>query len=362
MSDKNPALFEPLKIRTVEFKNRITVSPMCMYSSEDGFANNWHLVHLGSRAVGGAGLVISEATAVSLEGRITGQDLGIWKDEHVEKLKEITTFLEEQGSVPGIQLAHAGRKASTTSPWKGGKFVSEEEGGWQTIAPSAISFYEENPSPNAMDHDDIRKLIANFREAAKRALQAGFKVAEIHAAHGYLLHQFLSPLSNKRNDDYGGSFENRSRLVLEVTRAVRSVWPEDLPLFVRISATDWVDGGWNEEESVKLAKLLKENGVDLIDCSSGGLVPHAQIPVEKKYQVRFAQKIKSEADILTGAVGLITEPEEAEEILSNGQADLILLARELLRNPYFPLQAADKLGANVQWPPQYERAKPRRKN
>lgn len=361
MSNETPRLFQPLKIRSVEFKNRITVSPMCMYSSEDGFSNNWHLVHLGSRAVGGAGLVISEATAVAPEGRITGDDLGIWKDEHVAGLKQITAFLEEQGSVPGIQLAHAGRKASTTSPWKGGKFVSEEDGGWQTVAPSAIAFNEENPSPSALDSDGIKKLIADFREAAKRALEAGFKVAEIHAAHGYLLHQFLSPLSNKRSDDYGGSFQNRSRLVLEVTRAVRSVWPEDLPLFVRISATDWVDGGWNEDESVKLAKLLKENGVDLIDCSSGGLVPHARIPVKKKYQVGFAERIKTEANILTGAVGLITEAEEAEEILSNGQADLILLARELLRNPYFPLEAAEKLGANVQWPPQYERAKPRRK-
>ena len=361
MNNKTPRLFQPLKIRSVEFKNRITVSPMCMYSSEDGFSNYWHLVHLGSRAVGGAGLVISEATAVAPEGRITGDDLGIWKDEHVAGLKQITAFLEEQGSVPGIQLAHAGRKASTTSPWKGGAFVSEEDGGWQTIAPSAIAFNEENPSPSALDSDGIKKLIADFREAAKRALEAGFKVAEIHAAHGYLLHQFLSPLSNKRSDDYGGSFENRSRLVIEVTRAVRSVWPEDLPLFVRISATDWVDGGWNEDDSVKLAKLLKENGVDLIDCSSGGLVPHAQIPVKKKYQVGFAERIKTEANILTGAVGLITEPEEAEEILSNGQADLILLARELLRNPYFPLEAAEKLGANVQWPPQYERAKFRRK-
>ena len=357
MSEFSPGLFQPLKIKSVEFKNRITVSPMCMYSSEDGFSNNWHLVHLGSRAVGGAGLVISEATAVSPEARITADDLGIWKDEHIPGLKKITAFLEEQGSVPGIQLAHAGRKASTTSPWKGGKLVPEEGGGWQTVAPSAIPFYEEHPSPAALDSEGIIKVIADFRDAAKRALEAGFKVAEIHAAHGYLLHQFLSPLSNKRTDEYGGSFGNRSRLLLEVTRAVRSVWPEDLPLFVRISATDWADGGWNEEESVELSKLLKENGIDLIDCSSGGLVPHAQIPVKKKYQVRFAEKIKKEANILTGAVGLITEPEEAEEILKNGQADLILLARELLRNPYFPLEAAKKLGADVQWPPQYERAK-----
>lgn len=357
MRKNNPALFTPLKIKSVEFSNRIAVSPMCMYSSEDGFANNWHLVHLGSRAVGGAGLVISEATAVSPEGRITPDDLGIWKDEHVEKLSEIVSFLEQQGSVPGIQLAHAGRKASTSSSWKGGKFLSANDGGWQTVAPSAIPFYDENPAPTALNQEGLEKVVSDFQNAAKRALKAGFKVAEIHAAHGYLLHEFLSPLSNKRNDEYGGSFENRSRLILEVTKAVREVWPQEFPLFVRISATDWVQDGWNEEESVKLAKLLKENGVDLIDCSSGGLVPHATIPIKKGYQVGFAEKIKAEADILTGAVGLIIEPEEAEEIVAKNQADLVLLAREFLRNPYFPLEAAQKLGADIKWPPQYERAK-----
>ena len=359
MSKKEVRLHNPLKIRSVKFNNRIVVSPMCMYSSKDGFANNWHLVHLGSRAVGGAGLVISEASAVSPEGRITPFDLGIWKDEHVDKLKEITQFIEEQGSVPGIQLAHAGRKASTARPWEGGEVVSEKDGGWQTVAPSGISFAEGNPAPEALDEGGIRKVISDFRAAAKRALEAGFKVAEIHAAHGYLLHQFLSPLSNNREDNYGGSFENRSRLVLEVTRAVKEVWPDDLPLFVRISATDWVEGGWNEEESVKLARLLKENGVDLIDCSSGGLVPHAQIPVKKGYQVGFAEKIKSEAGILTGAVGLITEAKEAEDILQKEQADLVLLAREFLRDPYFPLNSARELGAEIDWPSQYHRAKPR---
>lgn len=357
MKKVSSRLFEPLKIKTIELKNRIGVSPMCMYSSKDGFANNWHLVHLGTRATGGAGLVISEAAAVSPEARITPDDLGIWNDEHIEKLKEITSFLEEQGSVPGIQLAHAGRKASTSSPWKGGKFLSQEEGGWQPVAPSAIPFFEDNPAPLELDSAGIEKVISNFKEASKRAFLAGFKVVEIHAAHGYLLHEFLSPLSNHRKDQYGGSFENRSRLLLEVTRAVREVWPEDLPLFVRISATDWAAGGWNEEESVELAKLLKQEGVDLIDCSSGGLVPNVNIPVKKKYQVPFSEKIRSEAGIMSAAVGLITTPQEAEEVLEKEQADIILLGREMLRNPYFPLEAAAALEANVPWPNQYLRAK-----
>lgn len=350
-------LFKPLLIRNIEFKNRIVVSPMCMYSSIDGFSNNWHLIHLGTRAVGGAGLVFTEATAVTPEGRISPDDLGIWKDDHVQGLKEITKFLKQHGSVPGIQLAHAGRKASTASPWKGGKLLSEEEGGWKTVAPSSIPFYKGNPSPEALDSDGIEKIKDDFKMAAERSLQAGFEVVEIHAAHGYLFHEFLSPLSNNRKDDYGGSFENRCRLLQEVVSEVRTVWPQELPLFVRISATDWVDGGWNEEDSVKLATLLKDNGVDLIDCSSGGLLPKVTIPVGKGYQVRFAEKIKKEADILSGAVGLITEAKQAEEILQNGQADLILIARELLRNPYFPLSAAKELGAEVEWPPQYERAK-----
>ncbi len=355
----SPKLFSPLKIRSVEFKNRIGVSPMCMYSSKDGFANNWHLVHLGTRATGGAGLVISEAAAVSPEARITPDDLGIWQDGHIEKLKEITTFLEGQGSVPGIQLAHAGRKASTTSPWKGGKLISEEEGGWQPVAPSAIPFFEENPAPAALDSAGIEKVISNFKEASKRAFLAGFKVLEIHAAHGYLLHEFLSPLSNQRKDEYGGSFENRSRLLLEVTRAVRTSWPGELPLFVRISATDWAEGGWNEKESVQLSKLLKEEGVDLIDCSSGGLVPNVTIPVAKKYQVPFSEKIKKEAAIMSAAVGMITTPQEAEEVLQKEQADLVLLGRELLRNPYFPLEAAAALNAEIAWPDQYLRAQQR---
>lgn len=350
-------LFSPLKLRTIELKNRIAVSPMCMYSSEDGFSNNWHLVHLGTRAVGGAGLIISEATAVSPEARISPEDLGIWKDEHVAGLAEIVQFLKEQGSTPGIQLAHAGRKASTTSPWKGGKLLREGDGGWATVAPSAIPFFEGNPLPEALDKAGIEKVITDFRAAAKRALLAGFEVVEIHAAHGYLFHEFLSPLSNTRKDEYGGSFENRCRLLLQVVTAVREVWPKELPLFVRISATDWVEGGWNEMESVKLSSLLRTKGVDLIDCSSGGLVPNASIPAKKGYQVDFARKIKHEAEILTGAVGLITEAEQAEEILQKEQADLIFLGREALRNPYFPLQAAKELGAEIKWPSQYERAK-----
>ncbi|GAB2771355.1 NADH:flavin oxidoreductase/NADH oxidase [Actinomadura fibrosa] len=330
-----------------------------MYSSEDGFANNWHLVHLGTRAVGGAGLVISEATAVSPEARISPDDLGIWKDEHIEKLKEITAFIAEQGSVPGIQLAHAGRKASTSSSWKGGKYLSLQEGGWHPVAPSAIPFNEENPAPLELDAAGIDKIISDFKAAAKRSLKAGFKVIELHAAHGYLFHEFLSLLSNKRSDNYGGSFENRSRLLLEVVKAVREEWSEELPLFVRISATDWVEGGWNEEESVRLAKLLKENEVDLIDCSSGGLVPNAVIPVEKGYQVGFSEKIRKESGIMTGAVGLITEADQAEAILKKEQADLIFMAREFLRRPYFPLEAAAQLGTEIKWPVQYQRAKPK---
>ena len=356
MTKDSPALFSTLKIKEITFQNRIAVSPMCMYSSEDGFSNNWHLVHLGSRAVGGAGLVISEATAVSPEGRITPDDLGIWKDEHIKGLKEITNFIKENSSVPGIQLAHAGRKASHTSPWKGGKVVGEEDGGWIPVAPSALPFAEDDITPSALDDEGIKKVINDFREASKRAKKAGFQVLEIHAAHGYLLHEFLSPLSNKRNDRYGGSFDNRSRLLLEVTRAVQEEWPQEFPLFVRISATDWAEGGWNENESVELAKILKQSGVDLIDCSSGGLVPYAKIPVEKGYQVRFAEKIRKESNIQTGAVGLITTPEEAEAIISHEQADLVLLAREFLRSPYFPLDAARELGAQIDWPPQYQRA------
>jgi 2,4-dienoyl-CoA reductase-like NADH-dependent reductase (Old Yellow Enzyme family) len=335
-------LFDSIDIKSVNFKNRLVVSPMCQYSSKDGFSSDWHLVNLGSRAVGGAALVFTEAAAVSPEGRITPFDLGIWKDEHIDGLKRITSFMSSQGAVAGIQLAHAGRKASHTEPWNGSFLISpNEENGWERVAPSSISFHENTLLP----------------KAAKRSLQAGFKVIEIHAAHGYLLHQFLSPLANQRTDEYGGSFENRIRLLIEVTNAIQTVWPNDLPLFVRISASDWANGGWNIEESVLLSKILKEKGVDLIDCSSGGLVVHQSIEVKPLYQVPFAQKIKKEADVLTGAVGLITTSKEAESILQQGQADMIFMAREFIRDPYFALRAAHELGANVKWPIQYERGK-----
>ncbi|MFC3199342.1 NADH:flavin oxidoreductase/NADH oxidase [Parapedobacter deserti] len=351
-------LFSPMVIRGVRLKNRIIVSPMCQYSSVDGFANDWHLVHLGSRAVGGAGLVITEATAVSPEGRISPQDLGIWKDEHMEKLLQITTFIKDQQSVPGIQLAHAGRKASTATPWRGRGGIAVEDGGWTTVAPSAIPYADGYPMPVELDLEGIQQVAADFAMATERALHAGFQVAEIHAAHGYLLHQFLSPLSNHRTDDYGGSFENRVRLLLEVVERVKAVWPDDLPLFVRISATDWADAGWDIDESVRLAALLKSKGVDVIDVSTGGLVNHQQITVGYGYQVPFASRIKRETGILTSAVGLITDAVQAETILANGDADMIMMARELLRNPYFPLQAAGELDDDVAWPIQYARAKP----
>jgi len=354
-----PTLFEPLALRGVTLKNRIAVSPMCQYSSVDGFATDWHLVHLGARAVGGAGLVISEAAAVSPEGRITPDDLGIWKDAHLPMLQRITAFLAAQGSVAGIQLAHAGRKASTLSPWKGPGAVAETDGGWPAVAPSAGPFAEAYPLPVALDAAGIAKVVADFRAAAQRALAAGFRVIELHAAHGYLLHEFLSPLSNQRTDGYGGPFENRIRLLLEVVAATREVWPEELPLFVRLSVTDWTEGGWNADESVQLAALLKGRGVDLVDCSTGGNVPQAPIPVGPGYQVPFAERIKRETGILTGAVGLITTAAEAEAIVANGQADVVLLAREFLREPYFPLFAAQDLGVDMPWPVQYERARPR---
>lgn len=350
-------LFEPLTLRTITFKNRIAVSPMCEYSSEDGFANDWHLVHLGSRAVGGAGLVITEATAVTPEGRISPGDLGIWKDEHIAMLQRITHFITEQGAVPGIQIAHAGRKASHQVPWKGGKALTEEEGAWPTLAPSAIAYKEGAILPIAMDTAAIAKLVDDFKNAAIRSRKAGFKVIELHAAHGYLLNEFLSPLSNHRTDEYGGSFENRIRLLLEIVAVTRNEWPADLPLFVRISASDWVEGGWTIEDSVQLATILKEKDVDLIDCSSGGNSPAQKIAVGPMYQVHFAEQVKKEAGMATGAVGLITTAREAETILENGQADLIFLARQLLREPYFPLHAAKELEADVSWPVQYERAK-----
>jgi 2,4-dienoyl-CoA reductase-like NADH-dependent reductase (Old Yellow Enzyme family) len=350
-------LFSPLTIRSVSLKNRIVVSPMCQYSSVDGFANDWHLVHLGSRAVGGAGLVFTEATAVAPEGRISPDDLGIWKDEHIEQLKRITTFIELQGAVAGIQLAHAGRKASVHSAWKGGQQAKPGEDGWQTVAPSALPFNETDMVPHELTPGEIGECVADFGAAARRAKLAGFKVIEIHAAHGYLLNEFLSPLSNHRNDQYGGSFENRCRFLFEVIDAIKKEWPDDLPLFVRISSTDWTDGGWTIEDSVRLGNDLKAKSIDLIDCSSGGNVPKAKIAVGSGYQVPFAAAVKRGAEILTGAVGMIDNAAQAEKILNDGDADLIFLAREFLRDPYFPLHAAKALSHDAEWPVQYQRAK-----
>lgn len=350
-------LFTTLQIKDIKFKNRIAIAPMCQYSAVDGFANDWHLVHLGSRAIGGVGLIIQEATAVSPEGRISPEDLGLWKDEQIEKLQQINQFISSQNAVPGIQLAHAGRKASVSAPWNGNKKLDVTQGGWQTVAPSAIGYHDNEASPVAMDDQAIQKVITDFKTATKRAVQAGYKVMEIHAAHGYLLHQFLSPLSNVRTDVYGGSFENRIRLTLEVVEAVQQEWPSNLPLFVRISATDWADGGWNAEESVQLSKILKEKGVDLMDVSSGALVSHQKIPVGPNYQVPFADQIKSQAGIMTGAVGLITEAKQAEEIVASGKADMVLFARESLRDPNLALTFAHDLEAEINWPKQYERAK-----
>ncbi len=351
-------LFSPLTIKGVVLQNRLVVSPMCQYSSEDGFANDWHLVHLGSRAVGGAGLVFTEAAAVAPEGRITPNDLGIWKDEHIEFLHRITMFIKARGAVSGIQLAHAGRKASVTSPWNGNKLIPENEGGWQPLAPSTIQFNEEYATPAALTKLQITTLVTQFKAAAVRAMEAGFEIIEIHAAHGYLIHEFLSPLCNFRTDEYGGSFENRIRFLMEITDAIKSVLPERMPLFVRISATEWVEGGWTEIDSVGLAALLRIKGVDLIDCSTGGNVPNVKIPIGPSYQVSFAQRIKEDVGILTGTVGLITSATQAESIIATGQADLVFMARELLRNPYFPLEAAHELGhKTMPWAVQYERAK-----
>jgi 2,4-dienoyl-CoA reductase-like NADH-dependent reductase (Old Yellow Enzyme family) len=352
-------LFDPLPIRNITFPNRVFVSPMCEYSSTDGFANDWHFVHLGSRAVGGAGLVFTEATAVTPEGRISPDDLGIWKDDHIEMLARIVRFVNAQGSVAGMQLAHAGRKASTHRPWSGNGTVSEAEGGWTNVlAPTAVAFLDSYPQPREMSRQEIAGTPQAFAAAAARAHAAGFRVIEIHAAHGYLLHEFLSPLSNHRTDDYGGSFQNRIRLVCDVAIAIRRVWPEDLPLFTRISATDWVEGGWDLDQSVELARHLKPLGVDLIDCSSGGNVATAKIPIAAGYQTPFAERIRKDASILTGAVGLITTPAQAEQIVGTGQADAVLIARELLRDPYFPLRAARELGQEITWPAQYLRAAP----
>ena len=352
-----PLLFTPLQIKSVLLKNRIVVSPMCQYSSTDGFANDWHFVHLGSRAVGGAGLVITEATAVVPEGRISPEDLGLWKDEHIAGLQKITAFITQHGSVPGIQLAHAGRKSSITSPWMGDKLIPVADGGWKTSAPSPIPFSADKDTPDALTKEGIAATVSAFKNAAKRALAAGFRVIEIHGAHGYLINEFMSPLSNLRTDEYGGSFDNRIRFLMEVIEAIRSEWPEELPLFLRISASDWCDGGWTVEDSVKLGGITKEKGVDLIDCSSGGVAANIKIPAKPNYQVPFAEAVRK-AGILTGAVGIITTPEQAEAILQLGQADLIFMARELLRDPYFPLRAARELGYDdMPWLPQYERAK-----
>ena len=350
-------LFEKFKLREIEFRNRIWVSPMCQYSSEDGLPTDWHLVHLGSRAVGGAGLIIVEATAVSPEGRISPQDSGIWSDAHAEKFKPIAKFIKECGAIAGIQIAHAGRKASTSAPWEGGKLLGENEGGWETVAPTAEKFAENYSMPREMDEADFEKVRNDFVQAAKRSVEAGFEVIEIHQAHGYLMHEFLSPLSNKRTDKYGGSFENRMRFPLKIAEKVREAVPENLPVFVRISASDWTAGGWDLEQSIEFCKKLKNLGIDLIDVSSGGNVPDAKIEIGAGYQVPFSKEIRERAEIPTGAVGLITEPKQAEAILQNGEADAVLLAREFLRDPYFPFTAAKQLGAEIDYiPKQYGRA------
>lgn len=350
-------LFSPLTLRSVTLRNRVAVSPMCQYSSEDGFANDWHLVHLGSRAAGGAGLVLSEAAAVTAAGRISPQDLGIWKDAHIDKLAQITQFIAAHGAAPGVQLAHAGRKASTYRPWAAHRgTVPVADGGWEVVGPTAEPFSSSYPQPYALTEAELADIVGAFAAAAARALEAGFKVVELHAAHGYLLHSFLSPLTNSRTDPYGGPFENRARLLLEVTDAVRQVWPGELPLLVRISASDWQEGGWSADDSVALARILKTRGVDLIDCSSGGAVAGVEIPTGPGYQVAFAEQVRREAGVATGAVGMITSAAQADTLVRTGQADLALLGRELLRDPYWPQRAAAELGAAAFWPRQYERA------
>lgn len=356
VSDIEPHLFTPIEIGGITLKNRILVSPMCQYSSEDGFASDWHLVHLGSRAIGGAALVFTEATAVEARGRISPLDLGIWKDEHVPMLARIAGFLKEHGAAPGIQLAHAGRKGSTQTPWLGGRQILAQDGGWQAVAPTAVPFRSGDASPAALTRDGIQAVIEAFVRAVRRSRAAGFRVIEIHGAHGYLIHEFLSPLSNQRDDEYGGSFENRIRFLCETVQAVRAEWPAPQPLFVRISACDWVPGGWSIEDSVRLAQRLKELGVDLIDCSSGGNALQQQIPLGPGYQVPFARRIKQEAGIRTGAVGMITEAQQANEIIRRKDADVVLLAREMLRDPYFPLRAARLLEGKADPPVQYARA------
>ncbi|PYE55208.1 NADH:flavin oxidoreductase/NADH oxidase [Deinococcus yavapaiensis] len=350
-------LFSPLALRSLTLQNRLVVSPMCMYSSRDGFANNFHLVHLGQFALGRAGLIFTEATAVNPEGRISPDDLGLWKDEHVTNIAEICDFVHQFDGLIGVQLAHAGRKASTASPFKGRGGVPDEAGGWQPLGPSDEPYHGTYRTPCAMTRNDISDVIDDFRAATKRAILAGFDVVEVHAAHGYLLHEFLSPLSNTREDEYGGSFENRTRLLLEVTRAVRSAWPDHLPLFVRLSASDWVEGGWDVEETVAVSQLLRDEGVDVVDVSSGGLSPLQNIHVAAGYQVPFAARVKAEANVATMAVGLLTDPAQCEEVLTSGAADLVAVAREFLRDPHFPLRAARMLGDDLSWPLQYDRAK-----
>jgi 2,4-dienoyl-CoA reductase-like NADH-dependent reductase (Old Yellow Enzyme family) len=351
-----PHLFEPLEIRGVVFRNRIGVSPMCQYSSEDGFASDWHLVHLGSRAVGGAALVVAEATAVSAIGRISPGDLGIWKDEHVTQLARIVQFIEAEGAVAGIQIAHAGRKASTSRPWEGGLGISNEAGGWDTIGPSALAFSDTYRVPGAATVTQLAEIRGQFRAAALRAKNAGFRYLELHAAHGYLLHSFLSPLSNQRKDEYGGSFENRTRLVLEVARDLREAWPKDRVLGVRLSCTDWTEGGWTSDDTVRLAQLLEQAGIDVLDCSSGGNVAKATIPVGPGYQVQFAEAVKRGTQLNVAAVGMITEAHQADAIIKEGKADFVFLAREMLRDPYFGVNAAHALKHKAPVPKQYTRA------
>lgn len=349
-------LFTPQTFRGVKLRNRICVSPMCQYSSVDGAATDWHLVHLGSRAVGGAALVMVEATAVEPRGRISPEDMGIWDEKHVQAFLPITTFIRSQGAVAGIQLAHAGRKASTARPWDGGGPLKDDRA-WKVAGPSAVPFDEGYPVPEPLDATGIQRVKEFFVQATERAIKAGFELIEIHSAHGYLLHSFLSPLCNQRTDEYGGSFENRVRLLLETTQAVRAAMPADMPLFVRISCSDWADGGWDIDQSVELSKCLRELGVDLIDCSSGAAVPHAKIPVAPGYQVPFAERIRKDVGIATGAVGMITEPAQANEIIASGKADIVLLARQFLREPYWAQRAAKELNADIYWPPQYGRSK-----
>lgn len=352
-------LFTPLALRGVTLRNRIGVSPMCQYSSSDGYANDWHLVHLGQFAVGGAGVVLTEATAVTADGRISSHDLGLWKDEHIEMLARIGRFIRAHGAVWGSQLAHAGRKASTARPWEGGGPVNLGGGGWTPIAaPSAVPFDAGYQTPVALDDDGIARVVEAFKQAALRGLRAEMQIVEIHAAHGYLLHEFLSPLSNTRTDRYGGTFDNRTRIVREVTTAIRSVWPEELPIAIRLSSSDWIEGGWTVEDTAALARLLREDGADLIDCTSGGVVPKVRIPVGPGYQVQFAEEVRRNSGVTTAAVGMITRPEQADTIVRTGQADMVFLARELLRDPHWPMRAARELGHELSWPPQYQRAAP----